>query len=126
MEIDFGSLLMIVLEIIITVVLPFILKLVIEWLNVKIREGKAAAHAQNLDVAIALVRQMVLAAEQMGLTDAIKNIGEEKKAFVISMAEKALAERGIKMDLDELDALIEAQVKDAIKDLEDPLAPYVV
>lgn len=53
----------------------------------------------------------VAAAEQVGLTGALKDLAESKLDYAIDMAERYLAENGIKaIDLDLLRAAIEAQV----------------
>jgi hypothetical protein len=75
-----------------------------------------------LETAVKIVRQLVQAAEMNGLSGAIENLGKEKKRWVIDMATSELSRRGINLDLNALDALIESQVKEAIKDLE-PLYP---
>lgn len=115
---DIGELIQSALEVVITVALPIALKFGVEFLNEKIAEARAHKDYAKLQAAIAVVRQMVQAAEMNGLNDAIENIGREKKRWAFDMAEAELARRGINMDLDVLDALIEAQFKEAIKDLE--------
>jgi hypothetical protein len=53
----------------------------------------------------------VAAAEQVGLSGALKDLANSKLDYAIEMAEKYLAEKGIKyIDLDLLRAAIEAQV----------------
>lgn len=65
-----------------------------------------AALQTILDVA----RMAVLAAEQLGLTGVI----DDKKSYAITVAERMLAERGIKVDIDALDAAIEAAVAEEL------------
>ncbi len=120
--VDVSHLLQLALEIIITVLLPIVLKVLIEFLNAKIREVKANKDLVAFQTAVHIVRQLVQAAEMNGLSGAIENLGKEKKKWVIDMAEAELKRYGIDIDLDVLDALIEAQVKEAIKDLE-PVFP---
>ncbi len=120
--VDVSHLLQLALEIIITVLLPIVLKVLIEFLNAKIREVKANKDLVAFQTAVHIVRQLVQAAEMNGLSGALENLGKEKKKWVIDMAEAELSRRGINIDLDVLDALIEAQVKEAIKDLE-PVFP---
>lgn len=57
-----------------------------------------------------IARMAVLAAEQLGITGAI----DDKKSYAITVAERMLAERGIKVDLDALDAAIEAAVAEEL------------
>ncbi len=120
--VDASHLLQLALEIIITVLLPIVLKVLIDFLNAKIREVKANKDLVAFQTAVNIIRQLVQAAEMNGLSGAIENLGKEKKKWVIDMAEAELKRYGIDVDLDVLDALIEAQVKEAIKDLE-PVFP---
>jgi hypothetical protein len=60
------------------------------------------------------VADAVRAAEQLGLTDQLKEYGDSKLEFAIAAAEKFLEVQGIRLDLDEpanvLRTLIEAEV----------------
>ncbi len=118
MEIDISSILQLVLELVVTVVLPFLLKKLFDWLNSQIRNLNARNDLVALETTVKIIRQLVQAAEMNGLSGALENLGKEKKKWVIDMAEAELSRRGINIDLDILDALIEAQVKEAIKDVE--------
>ncbi len=94
--------------------MPVVLGAITTWVVAKIKEVRLKVQSDELAYAMSVIRQLVLAAEQNGLTGALKNVGQEKKAYVIAMAEKALTDKGIYLDLDVLDALIEAAVLDAI------------
>ena len=119
---ELGKLVQLSLEVVITVLLPILFKVLVKFLNEKQAEARASKDFAMFETVVAIVRQLVQAAEMNGLTGAIENIGREKKRWVIDMAEAELARRKINVDLDVLDALVEAQVKEAIKDLE-PLFP---
>jgi hypothetical protein len=121
MGIEWGDLLTLILQIFITTILPFLLKKLVDWMNAHISTAKASAEYKQYETALFLVRQLVLAAEQNGLTEKLQNIGIAKKQYVLDLAQAELARHGIKMDLDMLDALIEAQVRDALKQVESPL-----
>ena len=120
--IEVGQLIQLALEVVITVLLPLLFKELVKFLNEKQAEARASKEFAVFETVVSLVRQLVQAAEMNGLSGAIENIGREKKKWVIDMAEAELARRKIIVDLDVLDALIEAQFKEAIKDLE-PMFP---
>lgn len=67
----------------------------------------------DYEFAVAIIRELVLAAEQNGLTGAIQAEGEAKKDWVIRMAEKELSKHGIELDLDTIENLIESAVYEA-------------
>lgn len=115
---DIGHLIQLLLEVVITVLLPFALRALIQWINSQIREINARKDQVVLRTVVDLVRQLVNAAEMNGLSGAIQNIGKEKKRYVFDLAEAELKRRGITLDLDVLDALIEAQVKTEIRDVD--------
>lgn len=74
-----------------------------------------AARAALLDKAI---ESAVLAAEQSGLksvgTSAAMNLGvsvaQQKKQYALNMAQKYLEEHGVKMDIQVIDGMLEAQI----------------
>jgi hypothetical protein len=123
MTIDWGLVLQKILMIIIEMCLPIALAQLVAWLNARSAEARAMAHKHNLDTAMGLVYQFVLAAEQCGITGAILNEGAEKKKFVLNLVETELAARGIKIDLDTLDAMIEGAVHEAFNKFELPFGP---
>ncbi len=110
---DTGKLIEMTLTIIIQVLLPVALVVAVKWINSKVVESKAVIRNHNLEFAVTLVQQLVAAAEQNGLTGALKKAGAEKKSYVIAQATAELARHGINMDLETLDALIEAEVNHA-------------
>lgn len=103
---------------IIQVLLPVVLVFIVTWINLKIKEIKGQMNQADLEFAGALVRQLVLAAEQNGLTGALEAVGAEKKKYVIALAEAELERQGIKIDLDVLDALVEAACMEAFSKIE--------
>ena len=74
---------------------------------------KSKMSAQQLEIATTLINQLVLAAEQNSLTGMLAAEGQAKKKYVIDTAEAPLAAKGIHLDLDVLDALIESSVYEA-------------
>ena len=56
------------------------------------------------------IEAAVMAAEQSGLKGLVQNVGTEKKAYAIDMANKFLAGSGITLDQELVDGLIEAQL----------------
>ena len=108
-----SSLLQVLLETIIVIVLPILLTSLVTWINSQIKNTRAQMSKEQLFLVETLIKQFVRAAEQSGLTGQIKAAGAEKKAFVLALVKAELAERGITLNLDTLDAMIEAAVNDA-------------
>ncbi len=94
----------------IEVLLPLFLGYSVALLNKKIQQAKGQIDHQKLATAVALVQQFVAAAEQNGLTGALKAEGAAKKQYVIDMMKAELDRRGIHLDIETIDALIEAEV----------------
>ena len=67
---------------------------------------KLGKYSMQLKIIENVVEYAVDAAEQLGLTKVIN----DKKAWALQQAEDALAARGVKIDLHELEARIEAEV----------------
>ena len=95
------------LEVLIQVLLPVVLGAVIVLVKGMLGEIKARVDKDQLAVVESLVRTFIRAAEQNGLIGMLEKEGAAKKEWVLDQIELALAARGIKLDLDELDALIE-------------------
>jgi len=100
---------------ILEILLPIALGYAVILINAKIKQAKAALTSEQLSVASHIIRTMVLAAEQSGLSGKIVNEGAAKKQMVISMAEAELKKVGIVLDLDVLSAMIEASVHESFK-----------
>ena len=83
-----SEILQLLLETVIKVLLPVALGYLVVFINAKIKEAKASTYAADIATAAALIYQLVLAAEQNGLIEAIKNEGAEKKRYVLDLAEK--------------------------------------
>lgn len=107
------------LVVVITVGLPILLGFVFA----EIRKFSAIAQAwlankigkENYDLMIQMVYEAVQTAEQLGLTDQIEDIGEAKKRFALESVQQALNARGIYIDVNEIDAAIEAAVRVALE-----------
>jgi hypothetical protein len=111
MQLD--NLFQLALEITLTVCLPIALTALLRWAAVKVAEVKAAVSNEQLTYVTTLIGQLVMAAEQTGWVDAAKALGAEKKKYVIQLAEVELEKRGIQIDLDIIDALVESAVFEA-------------
>lgn len=107
----------------IEVLLPVILGMLVGFINEKIKEVKASRYAAQFEQAEALIFRLVMAAEQNGVRGALEAEGKAKKAFVIEKAEAELAKKGIHLDLDVIDALVEGAVHEAFTQIEIPAAP---
>lgn len=110
---DWSDLVQPLLETVLSIMLPIVLGFVAVWLKGLLAKVKAEMSESQLAFITVLAGQLVLAAEQSGLTGAIKNIGEAKKAMVIAALQTAADERGIKISVELLSAIIEAAVVDA-------------
>ena len=96
-------------ESLLNMVLPVLASLASAWLFAKVKEAYAKLKEKYSDELYFLeeIAQMaVLAAEQSGLAGAI----EDKKAYALDLVENALRERGINIDVSEIEAAIEAAV----------------
>lgn len=109
----FSSILQTILEVLITIGLPILLKFLVDWLRAKIAEAKSSMSQEQLLFAQALASSLVLAAEQNGLREALKNEGEAKKRWVMAQLESELSKRNINLNLETLSHLIESAVYDA-------------
>lgn len=104
---------------VIQVLLPVVLGAVVILIKAGVDKLKAGMEKDQLELAEKLIRRLIQAAEQNGLIGALENVGEEKKAWVLEQLEAALYKRGIKLDLAEIDALVEAIVHEELNWLKD-------
>ena len=108
----FNDFLSVFLQKFLEIVIPVLASLLVGYIAVGIRklvaEIKAKLSEQQLALATEIVHEAVLAAEQVGLGDALI----DKKDYALDLAEKWLASHGIKLDLKILDGLIESAVMD--------------
>jgi LL-H family phage holin len=98
---------------IIQVLVPVVLGAIIAFIRVKIKEVTAQVDQDQLAFAAELARQFVLAAEQNGLSGAIKNEGSEKKAWALARLDDELDKRGIHLDVNVLSDMLEAAVMES-------------
>lgn len=117
------DLLMPLLQTIITVFAPILFGALALWLKQLITKTKAELSTEELALLTQLSQQFVLAAEQSGLTGRIRNLGFEKKAFVLKLLQDEANRRNIKIDVSVLDALIESAVVEAFGTSEKYLEP---
>lgn len=110
-----DTLLQTLLKTLIQVMLPLLLGFLVALVKTKIEQLKAGMSQEQLLFATELARQLVLAAEQNGLTGAIKNEAAVKKEWVIQRLESELAERGIHLDIRVLSDMIEVAVHETFK-----------
>lgn len=125
MEANWSGLIQSVLMTVIQVLLPVVLGYIVVWINAKVKEAKAKLSESQLTLATGLIYQLVLAAEQNGLIGAIEDIGTEKKQYVLMLADAELNKHGIDLDFEVLDALVEAAVYEAFKQLDPILEPPI-
>ena len=110
---DWSDLVQPLLETVLSVMLPIVLGFVAVWLKGLLAKVRAEMSESQLAFITALAGQLVLAAEQSGLTGAITNIGAEKKAMVMAALQQAANDNGIRINVELLSAIVEAAVVDA-------------
>ena len=111
---DFVSILLQnALETIITVGLPIVLAMLVKWINAQVVAASHKVSREQLDTVYLIINQLVRAAEQSGLAGQIEKAGEAKKAYVLALVRQELEERKININLELLDAMIEASVHEA-------------
>jgi LL-H family phage holin len=118
-----SSILQVLIETIITVVVPVVLVRVVSWINAQIKATKSQIDQNELALIETLIKQFVRAAEQSGLSGQLKAAGAEKKAFVLALLHAELEQRGITINLEVIDAMIEAAVNDAFGKVEYVTSP---
>lgn len=110
---DWSDLVQPLLETVLSVMLPIVLGFVAVWLKGLLAKVRAEMSESQLAFVTALAGQLVVAAEQSGLTGAITNVGAEKKAMVMAALQAVADERGIRISVEILSAIVEAAVVDA-------------
>jgi hypothetical protein len=110
-----SQLIQLTLEVLIQVLVPVIVTaFAIPLIKAATEKIKASIDKDDLAFADTLIRKLVLAAEQKGLKDQLFQEGAAKRDWVICEAEKALSQRGIALDLDEIYHLLEANVLESL------------
>jgi hypothetical protein len=104
--IDWSELLSAVLMAVLSLVLPFVARALVRLLVAKWGEVQSKMTTQQLAVLNVVTTLAVQAAEQLGLSEQIK----DKKAYALQVAYQWLKDKGIDIDLNYLDAAIEAAV----------------
>ena len=111
--VEWSDLVQPILETVLSIVLPIALSALALWVKQLITKAKAEIAEANLGWLLILAEQFVVAAEQAGVTGMIEDIGSEKKAMVLGLLQKAADDRGVKIDVAVLSAIIEAAVVEA-------------
>jgi hypothetical protein len=95
-------------EALLIIALPIIIAAAIQHLRLTTQRLRAGMSEENQQAIEQAVRIAVRAAEQLGLLDQLA--GPEKRKRAIEIAQAFLQERGIRLDLDKIASLIEAEV----------------
>lgn len=102
-------------QVLIAVLVPVLTAAVIGLVGTCIRFVRGKMTAQQLALADSLVKSFALAAEQYDLGGVVKRSGQQKKDWVVAMAQSALEKRGISLDVRLLADLTEAAVLSEVK-----------
>ncbi len=108
-----NSILQLVLETLITVLVPILVGYLVKFIDAKIKELHSFVERENLWYVYDVVKQLVYAAEQSGLAGLIAAEGAAKKEYVLKKAQEYLDAKGIKVNVSTLEAMIEAAVYEA-------------
>lgn len=84
---------------------------IVPWINTKIKNEK-------VKTAINIAYQVVQAAQELQITGKLEQIGLTKADYAWSEAKKALANKNISIDDDELKAYIKSAVTDLRKEIQ--------
>lgn len=103
-----------VLEVVIQALLPVLLGFVVLGVKRLTDSIKVKMAQDEIELVMSLADAFVKAAEQNGLAGAIINEGQAKKRWVKERLGAELSARGIHLDLDTLDDMIERAVFDAL------------
>jgi len=101
-----SSVLQKVLEIVLPALFTIAAGYVIVWFRAKVAQARAKLTDEQNWIVDQIINTAILAAEQARLKDILVN----KKEYALNIAEVWLAQKGIKIDLNQIDALIEAAV----------------
>lgn len=101
-----NTLLVTLLPVLATALVGFLVR----WINAQTAKIQGQIGNQNWEMITRFIDLSVLAAEQSGLAGLIANEGKAKKEFVLNLVQKFLNEKGIVVDVNRIDAAIEAAV----------------
>jgi len=105
-----NELLQTLLETLIVVFLPIILSLLGAYLKKLLDQATQKLTDAQYKFVSEVIDNLVRAAEQTGLKNELLKEGSAKKEWVLKEASAYLVGKGIKLDLDELSALVESLV----------------
>ena len=92
------------------IALPIVIAFLFQWVRQRSAEIRSRLTAQQQQFIDAAVSFAVRAAEQSGLKQQLAGGGQGKKAFAIKAAQDYLGQLGVKMDVNLLSTMIEAEV----------------
>ena len=108
---ELSSFLSILASLLLVLAIPILVAALFQWFrhkNDELRSRLTAQQQQWIDAGVGIA---VRAAEQMGLSGQIAGGGQGKKAFAIKTAQEYLDRLGVKIDVNALTTLIEAEVR---------------
>lgn len=108
-EID-TQLTQVLLQIVITAIVPAISGFVVMWIRAQMAKVRMQLTAEQRQYADAVIRNLIAAAEQYDLAGLVKRSGAQKKAWVVGQAQTMLDSAGIHWEAQTIADLVEAKI----------------
>lgn len=105
---EFWSFVTLLLLGLLKALLPVLVALLVGWLVTRIQAIRRELGEQRWQVVLDAIGIAVAAAEQSGLAGLIAREGAAKKEYAIAVAQRLLADRGVRLDVKMIADLIEA------------------
>jgi Bacteriophage holin of superfamily 6 (Holin_LLH) len=107
---DLNSFLSLLAQGLLIIAIPVVVAFLVQWLRQKGAEVRAHLTAQQQQFIDTGINFAVRAAEQAGLSNQVTGGGQAKKAYAVKAAQDYLDRLGIKLDVNMLTTLLEAEV----------------
>ncbi len=98
---------MLLLQVVITAAIPFVLNIVLKWVNVRLAMIKTQVGGDQISLFREAVSVVVAAAEQSGVAGIIENEGKAKKQWAIDTLQKIVTAHGWSISVAQIEAEIE-------------------
>ena len=120
-----NEFLSILIQLMIALAIPVLVAVLVPWIIQRYRETKQRLGAEQVSMLESGISMAVRAAEQAGLTGQIKAIGAEKKAFALASAQNYVNRLGLKINVEEVSDLLEAEVNKQYRSAAQGTAPVI-